>query len=223
MIAALLGPRLATRMAPRRVVQIGLAFLFVSIIGLMATISTTLASVAFAVSLAGFGAGIGLVISQLGNVVMSSVSDTRSSEAGGLQGAAQNLGQSLGTALIGAVLLTALTTGFQDRVSGNPSIPAPVQSKIAAGTEQGLQMVSKSQAESIAKEAGLRPSQVDAVVGEYADAQVDALKRALLVASMFVLVGLWFSRALPAEALGPATEAAGGRPRPAAPPQAVAT
>src|SRR5437763_14051983 len=71
MLTALLGPRLATRMSPRRVVQIGLAFLFVSIIGLMATISPSLASVAFAASLAGFGAGIGLVISQLGTVVTS--------------------------------------------------------------------------------------------------------------------------------------------------------
>src|SRR5205085_7230590 len=121
MITALLGPRLATRLSPRRVVQIGLGFLFVSIFTLMLSISPELASVAFALSLAGFGAGIGLVISQLGNLVMSSVPETRSSEAGGVQGAAQNLGQSLGTALIGAVLLTALTTGFQDQVRADSS------------------------------------------------------------------------------------------------------
>jgi len=77
MVAALLGPRLATRMSPRRVVQIGLGFLFVSIIGIMATISPSLARWSFALSLAGFGAGIGLVISQLQNVVMSSVAASR--------------------------------------------------------------------------------------------------------------------------------------------------
>lgn len=103
--------------------QIGLAFLFVGVVGVMATISETLASAPFAVSLAIFGAGVGLVISQLGNVVMSSVAQSRSSEAAGLQGAAQNLGQSLGTALIGAVLLTGLTSGFHDRVRADPSIP----------------------------------------------------------------------------------------------------
>jgi MFS family permease len=201
MIAAILGPRLATRMSPRRVVQIGMGFLLVSILGLMASISPSLASVAFAVSLAGFGAGIGLAISQLGNVVMSSVPESRSSEAGGAQGVAQNLGQSLGTALIGAVLLTGLTTGFHDRVQSDPAIPQRVQEQLVSGTEEGIQMVSKSQAEAAVKEARLPPAQADAAVADYSDAQIQALKQALFVASSFVLVGLWFARNLPGKPL----------------------
>ena len=58
-------------------------------------------------------------------------------------------------------------------------------------------MISKSQAESTAKKAGLSPDQVNEVVNTYSDAQVQALKEALLVASSFVLVGLWFARRLP--------------------------
>jgi MFS family permease len=201
MIAATLGPRLATRMSPRRVVQIGMCFLLVSIIGLMATISPDLADVAFAISLAGFGAGIGLSISQLGNVLMSSVPETRSSEAGGIQGVSQNLGQSLGTALIGAVLLTGLTSGFHDQVRADSSIPPQVQEELVTQTEEGIQMVSKSQAEAIAKDAGLSPGNVNAVVDDYSEAQIDALKRALFVASTFVLVGFWFARELPGEPL----------------------
>ena len=222
MLAALLGPRLATRMSPRRIVQIGLLFLFVSILLLMATISPSLASVAFAISLAGFGAGIGLVISQLGNVVMSSVAVSRSSEAGGLQGAAQNLGQSLGTALIGAVLLTALTTGFQDRVQADPAVPQRVQQQVASGTEEGLDMISKSQAEAIVKDAGLPPKQADALVKDYSDAQIEALKKALFAASMFALVGLWFARALPGEALGAPDASAATASSPEPEPQPVA-
>jgi MFS family permease len=201
MLAAMVGPRLATRMSPRRVVQIGMGFLVVSIPLLMATISPDLASVAFAVSLGGFGAGIGLAISQLGNVLMSSVPASRSSEAGGVQGVWQNLGQSLGTALIGAVLLTGLTTGFHNRINESSAIPPKVQQEIVAGTQQGVPMVSKSDAESIAKKAGLNPRQVDAVVDVYSDAQIQALKGALLVAASFVLVGFWFARALPGEPL----------------------
>jgi hypothetical protein len=163
----------------------------------MLTISPTLSSVPFALSLAGFGAGIGLVISQLGNVVMSSVAESRSSEAGGVQGAAQNLGQSLGTALIGAVLLTSLTTGFQERVRADPAVGPELQAQLQQATQEGLPMVSQSQVQSAAEEAGLPPEQVQAVVGHYSDAQIQALKRALFVASMFVLVGLWFARDLP--------------------------
>jgi MFS family permease len=201
MLAALLGPRLATRTSPRRVVQIGMGFLVVSILGLMASISPDLASGVFAVSLAGFGAGIGLAISQLGNVVMSSVPEERSSEAGGIQGVSQNLGQSLGTALIGAVLLTGLTTGFHNRVLADDSIPPRVQQQLVSGTEKGVAMVSKSDAEAAAKDAGLAPREVDAVVASYSDAQIRALKQALFVAATFVLIGFWFARHLPGEPL----------------------
>ncbi len=196
-LAALGGPRLAQRISPRAVVRIGLAFLLVSIFGVMSTISLTLDSLAFALSLAGFGLGIGLVISQLGNVVMSSVPESRSSEAGGAQGTAQNLGQSLGTALIGAVLLLGLTTGFQQRVEANPALPAQAKQELKTGTEGGLQMVSRSSARKTAQSAGLPPDQVNAVVTDYEDAQIEALKRALLWACSFVLVGLWFARSLP--------------------------
>jgi MFS family permease len=201
MLAAILGPRLAARLSPRKVVQIGLGFLFVSILGLMATISPTLSSVPFAVSLAGFGAGIGLAISLLGNVVMSSVGAERSSEAGGVQGAAQNLGQSLGTALIGAVLLVGLTTGFHDRVHADPAIPPSLAQQIDSGTEEGLPMVSQAQFRTTVEQAGLPPEQVEKLAGFYSDAQIEALKGALLLASSFVLVGLWFARTLPDKAL----------------------
>ena len=202
MLAALIGPRLAATRSPRRIVDIGLGLLLVAILGLMATISPQLADVAFFVSLALFGAGIGLVISQLGNVVMSSVGPERASEAGGVQGAAQNLGQSLGTALIGAVLLTGLTTGFQDRVNADAAVPQNLKQQVAKGGEGGLQMVSKSDFEKLAKDAGVPARQVDELAAHYSDAQIAALKRALLVACSFVLVGLWFARALPREPLG---------------------
>jgi MFS family permease len=201
MVAATMGPRLATRTSPRRVVQIGLGFLLVSILGLMASISPSLSSLPFALSLAGFGVGIGLSISQLGNVVMSSVGESRSSEAGGVQGASQNLGQSLGTALIGAVLLTGLTTGFHERVLADPAIPTQVQQQVVNGTEEGLPMVSQAQFKAAVEQAGVPAPQEASLVAYYNESQIEALKRSLLLASMFVLVGLWFARALPGEAL----------------------
>lgn len=217
MLAALAGPRLAARRSPRVVAEVGLLILFVGIIGVMATIAPSLASVQFAISLALFGGGVGLVISQMGNVVMSSVPESRSSEAGGVQGAAQNLGQSLGTALIGAVLLTSLTTGFQDRVRADSSIPPPVQQQVAQSSEGGLQMASTAQFEQAVKDAGVHGRQADKLVSHYSDAQIDALKKAMLVASFFALIAAWFARALPGAPLSrddPALE-----PEPEAVPQ----
>ena len=208
MLAAIFGPRLAARSSPRVVAQIGMGFLFVSTIGVMLTISTALSSLPFAISLAGFGIGLGLVISQLGNVVMSSVETSRSSEAGGVQGAAQNLGQSLGTALIGAVLLTGLTSGFQDRLATDPTVPPPLQAQIKSRTEAGVPMVSLPQFEAAARKAKLSPEQTSSLANRYSEAQIQALKRALLWASAFVLVGVWFARALPAKPITDALDSA---------------
>ena len=87
---------------------------------LVGTIDVTLNGTAFAVSLVFFGIGAGLLMSQLGNVTMSSAPPEETNEAGGLQGTAQNLGASLGTALIGSVLLLGLLNGFNTRIDIPP-------------------------------------------------------------------------------------------------------
>jgi MFS family permease len=196
-IAAVAGGRLAVRVSPRRIVAVGLALLFLSLIGLLASISPDLTSPLFSISLGGFGAGVGLVVSQLGNVTMSAVGESRSSEVGGLQGAAQSLGSSLGTALIGAVLLTGLTTDFHDQINADPNVPANVQKQIINGTEQGVPMVSKSTVESTLKKAKVPPKQAQSVVDVYGEAQIKALKKALLAASVFALIALWLAGDLP--------------------------
>jgi MFS family permease len=217
-LAAVAGGRMADRISPRRIVEVGLAVLFLGLIGLFASISPQLTSPMFSISLAGFGAGIGLVVSQLGNVTMSAVDESRSNEVGGLQGAAQSLGSSLGTALIGAILLAGLTTDFHDRINSDDNVPANVQKQIVNGTEQGVPMVSKPTVEQTVKKAGLPPNQAQSVVDAYSDAQIDALKRALLAASVFALVALWLAGDLPRAPLGEAEAAASPSPRPRAEP-----
>ena len=124
LVFALLGPRIAARRSPRTVAQIGLVAVSIGAIVMLATLDVTLNDTGFKVALALVGAGAGLLASQLGNVIMSSVAPTQTSEAGGLQGTAQNLGSSLGTAIIGAVLLASLATGFSERITHRPRRPA---------------------------------------------------------------------------------------------------
>jgi len=196
---AMAGGRLSSRVAPRRIVDAGLVITGISLIGVFASIDPDLTSPLFSISLAGFGAGFGLVISQLANVAMSAVDEARTSEVGGIQGSAQSLGTSLGTALIGAVLLSALTTGFHDRVNADPAIPANVAEQLTTGTQDGLEMVSEDQARQIVDDAGLPADQADAIVDDYSDAQLDGLRRALAVAALFSLIAVWFSGDLPRE------------------------
>jgi len=119
-IAAMAGPKLAAGIAPKRLAQAGLLAVFVASLVLLGTIDTELNDAEFAIAVSVFGVGAGLLLWQLGNVIMSSVEPAKINEAGGLQGTAQNLGASLGTALIGAVLIAALTSTFVAKVEQNP-------------------------------------------------------------------------------------------------------
>ena len=120
-LAAMAGPRLAAGFAPKRVAQVGPRWRSPSRrCCCWATIDVELDEAEFALALAIFGVGAGLLLSQLGNVIMSSVDPSKTNEAGGLQGTAQNLGASLGTALIGSVLIAALTSGVSNRDRGEP-------------------------------------------------------------------------------------------------------
>jgi EmrB/QacA subfamily drug resistance transporter len=201
LVAALLGPKLAERMSPRRVVQLGVLAVCVAALVLLGTVDVELDEPSFRVALAAFGAGAGLLASQLGNVIMSSVGPSRTSEAGGLQGTAQNLGASLGTALIGAILLTGLTTGFQTRVADDPAIPAQTREALTAATAEGVDIVPVSQVEAILTDAGLPPAEVAAVSDAYGQAQLDGLENAFLAIALLAVLALGLTGAIPARAL----------------------
>jgi EmrB/QacA subfamily drug resistance transporter len=196
-LAAMLGPRLAGRIAPKRVAQAGLLALVLASVLLLGTIDVELNEAGFAVALAIFGVGAGLLLSQLGNVIMSSVDPSKTNEAGGLQGTAQNLGASLGTALIGAVLIAALTSGFTSRVEDNPAIPESTRAQLAQVAEKGIPVVPVEQVEKAATDAGLPAEQAQAIGDDYGDAQLMGLKRAIGAVAVFGLLALWFTRRLP--------------------------
>jgi MFS family permease len=164
---------------------------------LVGTIDVELNETWFKLSLALFGVGAGLLMSQLGNVIMSSAPPGKTNEAGGLQGTAQNLGASLGTALIGSVLLAGLLTGFSARIAENLVLPEPVRTQITAATQQGIDIVTTEQAHAAATSAGLSPTEADAVTADYADAQLEALKKAMLAVALLALLSLLFTRRLP--------------------------
>jgi MFS family permease len=202
LVAALAGPRIAARRSPRRVVQGGLVALAIAAFALVGTVDVELNSIEFAIALAVFGVGVGLLASQLGNVIMSSVAPDQTNEAGGLQGTAQNLGASLGTALIGSILLTALAAGFTDRVAENPAVPPEVQTELIEFAQtEGLDVLSVDDVEAALLAAGMSPDVATAVTADYSASQVEALKVSLLAVAILAVVGLWFTRRLPDRAL----------------------
>lgn len=203
---ALGGSSVTGRYSPKKIVSVGLAGMLVGEVMLLVFIGPELRNTGFAIALLLVGAGLGLLASQLGNVIMSSVTPDRGGEAGGLQGTAQNLGASLGTALIGSVLIAALASNFTNSVLADPGLPESLRQSAAAAAEKSANFVSTSQVEQAALEAGVSEADTATLVDVYAGSQLRALRAALAGIALFALVALAYVRRLPERVDHGATE-----------------
>ena len=196
-VAALTGSRLASQFAARSLVRMGLAVVLASAVMLLAVIEPELDTTPFLLAMGVLGLGMGLVVSQLGNVVQSAVDEADSSEAGGIQNTAQQLGSSLGTALLGAVVVSGLIAAFSANVADDPRVSADVKEQVGIRLGGEVSFVAADEVRAGASEAGLGVETVDALVESYEDAQLDALRTALLFAAFIVLVSFLVTRRLP--------------------------
>lgn len=200
LVTALVTPRLAGVLSPRRAVRLGFTILAVAVVWLLATVEPQLDDAAFAGATALLGVGMGLLAAQLGNVAQSSVGDADRGSAGGLQYTAQNLGSSLGTAFVGSVLIAALGAGAASGAAVDPRLPPELADRVGVAVSGGLDFVPVSQVTAALTAAGVPPDQVAALVETYAEAQLQALRAGLLAAAAVALVSLLATAALPSAA-----------------------
>ncbi len=153
---------------------------------------------AFLVAMGVLGVGMGLIVSQLGNVVQSSVGDDDRSEAGGIQNTAQQLGSSLGTAVLGAIVITGLIAAFSSNINVRPGDLQGGRAIRSTNTSApaGASSPPTKCGRSRPKRAST-PTTVDALVEDYEDAQLAALKTAFLFAAFLVVAAFWTTRRLP--------------------------
>ncbi len=207
-LASAIGSRLSSRYPVRTIVRAGLSVTLVAVVALLATVQPDLADAFFAASMALLGVGMGLMVSQLGNVVQSSVDAAGRAEAGGLQYTGQQLGSSLGVALIGAIVLTGLASVFASTIKADDRISDEVSSQVSVAVESGIDFVSSDEIEAAAKEAGLDTATTQAIVDDYEQAQLKSLKAGFLAAAFLALASLAFTRDLPHDQPAPKAKAA---------------
>ena len=198
-ISSALGSRLSKRFPIRTIVRAGLWTSFGAALVLVGTIDPQLKHAGFAISMGLLGVGMGLMASQLGNVVQSSVDASGRGEAGGLQYTGQQLGSALGVALIGAIVLAGLTGSFINHIKNDDRINQQVAERVSTAAGTGIDFVSSSEIEKAAQEAGLGRSTTEAIVDDYEQAQLVALKAGLLAAALLALASLAFTSDLPHE------------------------
>jgi Na+/melibiose symporter-like transporter len=196
-VASLIGARLATVLTVRSIVQLGMGVVVLATLLLISTIQPTLNGAAFAVAMAAMGTGMGLVASQLGNVVQSSVDASGRGEAGGLQYTAQQLGSALGVALIGVIVLSGLVANFTRLVDHDPAISRELAQQVGVAVNAHATFVPASTVEAAANDANLQPVVVAELVRHYSTAQLRALKVGLLGAAAIGFVSMVFTVKLP--------------------------
>ena len=196
-VFALGGSTLTGRFSPKLIIQRGVAALLVGELVLLYFLDPQLSGWGFGAGLALLGAGLGLMASQVGNVIMSSVEPTRGGEAGGLQGTSLNLGASLGVALVGSILLATLASNFSQDVQASSSLPESVKQQVSTAAAGSVNFVSTTEIEHAAGEAGVPADQTAELVATYSDAQLTALRSALGFLALFALFALAWVRRLP--------------------------
>ncbi len=196
-ISSMVGSKMINKFSPKQIIRMGQILLIFGSFALLGSIEPDIEGWLFGVSLFIVGLGLGLLVSQIGNVTMSAVSETKSSEVGGLQGTFQNLGSSLGTALVGSVMIASLTTTFVQTINDNPSIRQNVKTSISDNSTAGIPIVSASDVESAAIEAGLSQSEAESISSDYKSSQISSLKTSMVFLTGLAILTLLLSKNIP--------------------------
>jgi MFS family permease len=198
LIFSAVGSKLSTVRSARNIARWGQVCLSVGILFVLGSIQPSLNGALFWIGMFIVGTGFGLLASQLGNVNMSAVSKEDTAQAGGLQGTFQNLGSSFGTAIVGSVFMLALTSGFTSSIQSSPDLSQSAKTQIVSSTQNGVQIVSQSQANQAVIEHGGSSSTAKTVSNIYQGSQISALKKGLFIVFVVSVLSLVFSRGLPA-------------------------
>jgi hypothetical protein len=103
---------------------------------------------------------------------------------------------------------------FQQDISRNPAISPEVREAVSEATTEGIDFVPTAQVQEQLAAAGVPDEEAEEIVSTYADAQIMALKIALLTAAALSLIGLVFTRRLPTEPIARDVPAAAAAPEP---------
>ncbi len=134
------------------------------------------------------GAGFGLLVSQLNNYTLATISEKRVGEAAGVNSATGSFGLSLGLAFAGAIMLAALSIAFTQKSEASNVLTPPEQQRVADALEDDAQVMSDVQLEEVL--AGQPKDVREEIVSINEDARPLALQVALAIPLLAALIGL---------------------------------
>ncbi|MFE6970902.1 DHA2 family efflux MFS transporter permease subunit [Isoptericola sp. NPDC057653] len=184
---------LAARVGAPLVVVIGLVLEVVGVVAVALVVTPTVSPWLLALVLVVYGVGLGLASAQLTSTTLAQVPPAESGQGSATQSTVRQVGSALGTALVGTALAVLLSTTVPASLDGQGLPDAQVTQLADATSGSAGNVIS-----------GLRAQGTDGKLGDQGPAVVDALslgfadatRGSLLVAGVFLLLGLAASLAV---------------------------
>lgn len=166
---------LSARLGAPGVVILGLVMEVAGIVVVALVVAPDAAAWAISAPLVVYGLGLGLASAQLTGTVLHDVPPAQSGQGSATQSTVRQVGTALGTALSGAALSVALAVTLPAATSGMPGVDS---------------VVAATRASAGATIAQLRAQHSDALVAALSTGFADATRVSLLVAALFLVLGL---------------------------------
>ncbi len=195
LVAAPLAASVGHKVSPKYIIMVGMLLNVVSYLVMRMTISIDATTWSIAPGLILFGLGMALVMSQINNMALSSVSVQEAGEASGVLNTLRQVGSTLGSAIIGSILLTAISANLVSGVNSSTIIPDVAKPQIAEAISSQTSNVEFEGGAELSEQ--LPPTVQQEILRIGHQATVDANKRAMLFGALFGFLGFLSSFFLP--------------------------
>ncbi|MGE5393010.1 MAG: DHA2 family efflux MFS transporter permease subunit [Candidatus Saccharibacteria bacterium] len=194
LVAAPLSAYLVKFISPKRLVQIGLALDVVAFILMRQGLTVASSEKDLVLGFILFGIGGGFMNAQISNLTLSAVSVEEAGEASGVNNTFRQVGSTLGSAILGAVLISALSANLASGISGSRIIPEQVKSNLTSAIAKQTSNIEFGTGAQISGVPSSVRGEIESISKQ---AIVDANKKTLTFAAIFVAFGLLISLFLP--------------------------
>ncbi|WP_292391516.1 MFS transporter [Methanosarcina sp. UBA5] len=201
LIASLTASRLSARIAPKRIIQVGLLVLITGLLLVIETINVEVRGLALLTGFALIGIGVGVIVSQIMNLALSQVVPERTSETAALMSTSQNLGMAIGTALMGSIVVVGLVGGATTLIDDSTVILEDLKPSVILAVEENARFLSNEELTAILEDAPPDLSQEVLRINEIA--RIHGIKASLWGLVIFAIFGIIASIFLPPEILVP--------------------
>lgn len=194
-VFSVLSPKLAKKIMPKYMIYIGIVLMILGLFLFQQNIDINMTTKQLIVPFFIFGMGAGLIIAQVTNLTLSSLSDSENSEGSAVFNTLKSLGTSLGTAILGSLLITFLSLNLTANIQQNIVLDNDSKDQIILAMDSNIKNINKEKAQELAET--FTHDEADQMKIIIKKSVIDSMKRTLGIVIIFGWFCLFASFYLP--------------------------